>query len=420
MPRALRSLHWVLCFSLSLSCSSGSSPRSAGADLDEIFGRNGESCGRGMAVIMTDYVSTNVALIDLDGQTRSGSFISSASAETRLNAPLSGDVAFPSSRMTDITLLDRFPASVVSLIETGTAAVKGQMDLRTGFNANPQDYLQLSAQVALVSRYEENPRPGREPFDGGDDLLVVNPETLSIVDRVDLSSLRRGEQLARPGSLTRIDDSILVTLSGFDTSFSEAGDARVAMFDSQDFELQRVLEVPGMKNCGSVATSANGSRFALTCSGLIGAANGANPEFSGVVVFARTVGASVLAFEEETRFQASDLGLGPFAFSIAFASTDLLLAGMYGALEGEDRGRLDRIVSLNLESDEVDTVLTSSEGAFNLGDVRCVEACEVCFVADASRGLVQRIPVDEGVLGTPQGHPVEVDLPLPPRQLGWF
>ena len=420
MSRVMKNLNWGLFFSLSLSCSSGSPPLSAGADLDEVLGRNGESCGHGLAVIMTDYASTNVALIDLEGETRSGSFISSGSAETRLNAPLSGDVVFPSSRMTDITLLDRYPASVVSLIEPGTAEVKGQMDLRTGFNANPQDYLQLSAEVALVSRYEENPRPGREPFDGGDDLLVVNPETLSIVGRVDLSPLRTGEQLARPGSLTRIDDSVLVTLSGFDSGFAEAGDARIAIFDSQKFELEHVLEISGMKNCGSIATSANGSRFALTCSGLIGAANGAAPEFSGVVVFAREAGASVLAFEEETRFQASDLGLGPFAFSIAFASPDLLLAGMYGALDGEDKGRPDRIVSLNLDDGEVDTVLSSGEGAFNLGDVRCIEACEVCFVADASRGLVQRISLVEGVLGTPQGHAIDVDLPLPPRQLGWF
>src|SRR5690606_11304712 len=147
--------------------------------------------------------------------TQSGSLISSGSADTHLNAPLSGDVVFTSSRMTKITLLDRYPASVLSLVDPKSAEVNGQMNLRTGFNANPQDYLQLSPTVALVSRHEANPRPGREPFDVGDDLLIVNPELFSISARVDLDDLRQGDELVRPGSLTKLDNSVLVTLSGF-------------------------------------------------------------------------------------------------------------------------------------------------------------------------------------------------------------
>jgi hypothetical protein len=416
---------FAFCFSLgfwcfSLSCSSETNVATGGVELKESFGKNGESCGHGLAVIMTDYASTNVALLDLAGETLSGSFISSGSTETRLNAPLSGDVVFPSGRMDEITLIDRYPASVVTWVDPRTSEVRGQLDVRTGFNANPQDFLELSTTAALVSRYETNPRPGRERFDGGDDLLIVNPQTFEITGRVDLESLREGDGLVRPGSLTWLDNFVLVTLSGFEADFDEAGDARLGIFEASSFALANVLEVSGLKNCGAVAVSPNARRLAVICSGLIDSANDARPEHSGVVIYSRGAGDTVLDFKEEKRFLASEFALGPFAFSVAFATSDLVLVTTYGALDGQDAGRPDRVISFDLVSDKSDTLLFSQQEAFNLGDIRCIAPCEVCFIADASRGVVHRFPVIDSSLGPRTEHVVDVDLSLPPRQLGWF
>src|SRR5690606_21913440 len=104
---------------------------------------------------MTDesYASANVALVGLDGSTLSGSFISSGSAAPSLNAALSGDVTLPGQRMTgDIVLIDRFPNSVLTFVDVQTAEVTRQIPVRTGFDSNPQDFLELSAGKALVSR----------------------------------------------------------------------------------------------------------------------------------------------------------------------------------------------------------------------------------------------------------------------------
>src|SRR5690606_42075462 len=56
-------------------------------------------CPSGAVVLLTDYVSTQVALSDLSGRTQSASFLSTGSTRTDgLAFALSGDVALPSAR----------------------------------------------------------------------------------------------------------------------------------------------------------------------------------------------------------------------------------------------------------------------------------------------------------------------------------
>ena len=56
-------------------------------------------CPAAAVVVMTDYISTQVAISALDSETLSASFISTASASTSgLAFSLSGDVVVPSTR----------------------------------------------------------------------------------------------------------------------------------------------------------------------------------------------------------------------------------------------------------------------------------------------------------------------------------
>jgi len=407
----------------SFGCNPEAPQSTGGVDLGETAGSDGESCGRGVAVLMSDYASTNVALLDIDGKTHSGSFLSSGSTEVLLSAPLSGDVVFPNSRMTDeLVLLDRFPASVLSFVDVESSEVRTQLSVRTGFDANPQDYLPLDGSRALVSRLEKNRSPGAEPYDEGDDLLVLDTEQGEVLSRVSFSELLEGEGRARPTALVRAGDTVLVSLTGHDATFSDAAPARIAVLDSEELTILDSFEVEGMKNCGGLSLSPSGNRLSVVCSGLADNANGATPLWSGLVVFESVADSWV----ESHRFASESLGFGPFAYASSFASETQLLSATFGALEGEDQGRPDRLVRIDLDESEVSELLRSSdevpqvERAFVLGSVLCVPGCEVCFATDAGRRVVHRFETSEAQWSEPSEIRIDSEVELPPRQLGWF
>jgi hypothetical protein len=400
-----------------VSCTKASPSSTGGVVISERL--DGRSCGRGLAVLMTDYVSTNVALLGLDGETLSGSFISSASAETKLNAPLSGDVVFPSSRMDDeLVLIDGLHISVLSFVEVHNAKVRAQLPVRTGFSSNPQDYLALGEGRALVSRLEQNSRPGSETFDGGDDLIWVDATKPEVAGRVDLSLAREGTR-ARPGALVLAQGLVFAALSGHSADFQEAPAARLVAIDPNDGEILFTHALDGVKNCRGLAVSPDERQLALSCSGLMSdVANEPDPPNSALVVLSiDEVGAGLT---EVTRLSAAELGWGPLGFSVGFASPGVLLAGAFGALEGSDAGRPDSVFSFSVETGKVQKLLISEGLPFTLGDIQCMEACERCFVADAGRSLIHRFAPDSEGKFSATAHTVDTDIRLPPRLLGWF
>lgn len=413
------------CALMALACEPTPPRGTGGVIVDEVFGASGESCGRGIAVGMIDehYTSTNIALVGLDGKTLSGSFISSASAGPSLNAALSGDVEFPSERMTsDIILIDRYVVSVISFVDIETAQVRDQISVRTGFQANPQDYVALPGGRALVSRLEKNRAPGAEEFDQGDDLLVLDLAQGEVTGRIDLTKYAgAATERARPGTMVRDEAHIYLTLTRHNSSFSDAEQAALLTLDGVTGEPISAYEVQGMKNC-VLASAADERRLALSCAGLISDANDSGQPDSGLIVLRILKDGPTGAprFIEEFRVTSETLGYGPFAPSVTFASDDLLWARTYGALEGEDAGRPDRVLSFNLKTGAFEVLLASKDEAFTLGDVLCVPACGTCFIADAGRGVLHRYSVAQTTISAPSQHVVENEVGLPPRVLGAF
>ena len=121
-------------------------------------------CGRGIVVVSSDYASTNVSFVGLDGGVLSPSVVSSATTTTGLSSPFSGDVVLPTMPAFGdrIVLIDRYPASVLTWVDVVSGAVASQLAVATGFVANPQDYLEASSSRAYVTRYESNPLAGRQ------------------------------------------------------------------------------------------------------------------------------------------------------------------------------------------------------------------------------------------------------------------
>ena len=408
---------------LTFACDPSGASGTGGVELPEEFGPSGQSCGRGLAVTLSDYVSTNVALVDLSGRTASSSFISSSSSAPLLDAALGGDVVLPSTRAgSELVLLDRSPASILTFVDWQTAEVRGQLDVGQSFAANPQDYLELDAHRALVSRNAKNPDPDASALERGDDLLLVDPSRLAIVGSIDLSAARSPGFLVRPSALLRVGSSVLLSVSGHDAGFEDAAEGSIVILDAKRLVVTSVVPLPDLRNCTGMALSPSGDELAVSCTGYIDdQTNERGPPDSGLVLLAVKEGTDgTLVLEENQRLLASGLERGPFAFSVAYASEDALLFGAFGAIEGEDAGRPDTVLWFDAKSGATSVVLQSEKKAFTLGQIQCVAACEICFVADAGRNVVQAVGVADGKLGAVRDFSIDDGIGLGPRSLGLF
>ena len=106
----------LLSASLLVACNVSPAATTGGADLPARG-----ACPRGLALLSTDYLSSEVALLRPEGQVASSAFVSSASTQSSgLAAPLSGDVALAGSRERpgELVTVDRYGTNVLTFIDT--------------------------------------------------------------------------------------------------------------------------------------------------------------------------------------------------------------------------------------------------------------------------------------------------------------
>ncbi len=378
-------------------------------------------CGRGLVVVRTDYQSSNVSLLDFKGAVLSESLVSSASGSVGLSSPLSGDVLVPNDFVADaeVIILDRYPASVVSWVNVETANVRTQLSVATGFAANAQDYLELTPRKAYVTRFETNLDPGKEAFDGGGDVLVIDPRAPSILDSVDLSEAALGldDFLPRPAAMVRAGDDVVVLLSPYDASFEGADDSRLVRIDTAEDRIREIFVLDDLKGCVGLTMSPDRSEIAVSCSGIFDAQTEDTPRTSGLV---RVRAAE--PFEEIDRYPATDFDAGAFGLWTGYASDSRLVVSAMGNTNLDaTTARPDVLATLDIATGEFAAVPSVSTDPFDLGEIRCAPKCGECFVTDATRRGVWRIPVlDDGELGQAELLPLPAGDGLPPRYLGWF
>lgn len=378
-------------------------------------------CDRGISVISTEYQSTSVAFVGWDGTVLSPRVITSGSADVGLSAPLSGDVVAPTvaTSLSETVLIDRYPASVLTWLDLATGRPRAQLPVGTGFAANPQDYLQVAGDLGFVARYEANPQPGREPFDGGSDLLAIDPRGPELVGRVGLEGALDGDDgglVATPSRMLLAQGKVVVLLGVLSSDFQSAGDARLAVIDPKTRAIVETIRIDGLQNCQAMALSPAGDRIAIGCTGLIGDDFEADIDHAGVALV--TVGTGGAPSVVSARFAATALGRSP-QFTIAFASEDTVLFPTFGTdpAEGGD-AHGDDLVELRV-SDGSSRVLLTTKEAFKLGDVRCASSCGTCFVADAEAVALRRFTVDgAGALTAAADVQIDDGIGLLPRYLG--
>jgi hypothetical protein len=381
-------------------------------------------CGRGLVVVQTDYQSSNVSLLDFEGEVLSESLVSSSTEASGFGVLISGDVVMPSSPQNgpELVLLDRYPAGVLRFVDLGTARVGAELSVATGFRANPQDYLPLAPERAYVARYEANANAGRQAWDAGGDILIVDPSVPTITGRIDLSSALAGEPSKfspHPARLRSVLGRVFALLAAYADDYSSGTSSRLVELDPESDSLREVLVLDGLRGCTALAVSPDERELAVACTGDDLRSTRPKLEGSGVALI-DIEGAPRLA----RRFEAARLGDAPLGFGLDYAASNVLLFSTLGHFD--DAGapaEQDSLVRLDTASGRVERLLQSEGEPFTLGGARCAASCGACFAADAKRsgGSVLRFPVDSaGNLAEPTAIRVERRVGLPPRYLGAF
>jgi hypothetical protein len=381
-----------------------------------------EGCAAGVVTVLSDFVSTQVALSALDGTTLSESFLSTASTEASgVSFALSGDVALPSDVPPSgrVVLLDRYGTNVVTWADPATGEVLAQLAVGTGFESNPQDYLELDGERAYVSRWGQNGEPGREPFDRGGDLLIIDTARIAIVGRIELPG--EGELPPRPAGMARVGQDVAVTLQRLALDFATAGESVVAGVSPEVDAIVWEHRLTGLTGCGGAAPAPSAARFAVACAGTLDLdGNLTDLSESGIVLF----DATATPPRELRRFSAQELAGEAVQGSVRFIDEDRLLFKTQTPLGGAMHNRL---LMLDVSSGAVTELAEARPAAdgtgqgVTYGGLFCALGCsDVCLMADADLGVLQRWRVLDESLDPMEPVRVETQVGLPPRSLGGF
>ncbi len=413
----MKKLFWCLSLLSLAGCNVESTDDGTGG----VTTKGDELCPAGVLTILSDFVSTQVALLDREGEMQSPSFISSGSTMTSgVAAPLSGDIVAPSNRPSsgEVVLIDRYPNSTLSWVDPETAAVRAQLPVGSGFAANPYDYLELSSTKAYVPRYESNAAAGQEAFDDGGDVLIIDPSVPSLTGNIPLA--QAGALPPRPSSLTQLGKTVLVVLQNLASDYSQTDDAQIVGIDSDtDSEIYRIT-LTGLKTCGRAMLSPSSKLIALGCTGEIDMdGNLVDPAATGIVL----LDATVTPPQELKRIGIYDkLRFAPQP-QIEFASESQILAKTQTPWFGAGNNEL---FVLDVESEEVRVLAEASPNddgtgkGVTFGTLLCTPSCNsVCMMADADSGLVRRFDIDSD-LAELGAISVGSSSGLPPTGLGPF
>ncbi len=382
-------------------------------------------CPAGVAAVLGDssYSSSQLALLGLDGNVLSSSFVSTASTTTDgLAFALSGDIALPMTPPTSgrIVILDRYGTNVVTWIDVATAKVQAQLQVGTGFESNPQDYLETTNNLALVSRWGVNGNPGAQPFDGGNDLLLLDTQTPTIQARIAVPE--QDSLPPRPTGLTLLGSSAAVVLQRFSLDYSSVGDAEVVRVDLASQQIIQTLSLPGVSDCGRLTPLPGSSSFGLACTGpLDSSGNSADLSQSALVLLDMDSQENLV---ERRRLAASDIAEEPLQLDFDFASSQVALIKTQTAFGGTTNNRL---LSVNLTDNTVHTLATARPGSdgkgqgITFGSVLCAPGCSsTCLMADADQRVVRRFDLSQDPPVELDSVPVTSNTELLPRQLAHF
>lgn len=403
---AFRLLGTVVLLSALSACNVPAPPGSTGA------GEAG-SCPATLVTLESDYASTNVALVAMDGTVLTSSLASSATAG------LGGDVVVPASPSTGrVVLIDRLPEARLTFIDKSTAKVSFELSVATGFPSNPHDYAEVLPGKAYVTRYDENLAAGKQPLDRGSDVLVVDTVGRALTASIDMRPAVADAKgvLPRPDRMATSGGRVFVLLGALTASYVPATSSRIVEIDPRTDAVVGTLVLPGLEGCAGLTRSPVREELAVLCSGNFRSTGPSALDGSGVALVDVSGPPSVTRI-----FPATTFGQAPIGFYAAYAGADSLVIQTFGHLsDGVTAAADDVVYRLDLRTFAHEEILRSQGEPFTLGGIACEPGCGACFVADAGRGgVLHRFDVDaSGALSAGRAITVERKIGLPPVELG--
>jgi hypothetical protein len=361
-------------------------------------------------------MSTQIALVSDQSHVGSASFLSSASSKTDgLTFALSGDVVLPRTKPMsgDVVLIDQ-SSNVLTWADPKTSKVIAQLSVGTGFTSDPEDYLEFDATSAYVTRYGDNAAPGKQPFDTGNDVLVVSlsdPQKPAITKSIPMP--KQAGLPPRPVSMLRVGDTVVVVLQPLSDDYTKIGDG--ALVGLQNEAIAWTMPLAGLQNCDHPTLSPSGKTMAIGCVGQLDA--------NGNVMDAS---ASALALYDVTSLPPKLVKSYPIVdqlgstvqSGVAWVSETLILGKTQTPLMGKTN---NQAFTLDVTTGKATVLLTAHPGSMGgkgivYGDAFCDPGCgNVCMMADADVGVLRVWPIgSSGTLGAATSVTVNTTTGLPP------
>jgi len=380
------------------------------------------------AVILSDYSSAAVAMLDAEGTILDERWIDSGTELPGLVATLSGDVALPTRQPSDgsFVVLDRFRTDVVSRFCSPSGALVGQVrthgpGVGESFSSNPHDLVVDETGHAWVTRFEPNLDPAAAEIDRGTDLFGLDLATMSRTDRrIDLSALdvsvptgSGGSVVAhaRPSRVVRIASTAIVGLARLSLAFDAAGEGAVANVDLTTGSVEAV-SFGALRSCGNVSPVPGRADAVLVACG--GFANPFGDEAmrrvsSGLALLEVVDGVVSIA----RRWNAGDHPDEPIAVQNAVALDERhVLAASWGSFAPPSN---DQLHLVDLETGDVRSI-GEGDGAFVLGAPAFDPSTNTVWVPEAGVGL-RRFSWSAGTLTEGSALAIGDALGLPARSI---
>lgn len=371
----------------------------------------------GLAVVNSDYVSTSISLLDpATRKVKNGDCINSGTQTPSNTLALSGDVGLPSQPQPGNLLVAIDHAnSALTWIDPTTCKPLRQLDVSTGFYANPHDVIAISETKAYVTRYERNATPTADPNDRdeGDDLLIIDPSVPAITGRIPLASYATDATLqARPDSALLIDGKLYVVLQNLSGNFSAIGPGRLAVIDTATDQVSGTVDLPDLKNCGGLSYVEATKTLVVQCGGsFVDLDQAATSGIAYVDVAATTP--TMTKKQMATPFDGRALG--------AFSGIGREGAVGFGVTFGEfSGGPTDQFWAFNTATGVANKVADASE-SYTYGTVLVDPTFERVYLSDANAATPRvHVFAYDGPVTLEASINANPTIGLPARRLAWY
>ncbi|UJR80261.1 hypothetical protein [Sandaracinus amylolyticus] len=378
-------------------------------------------------VVLSDYASTAIALLDEDGDAITESWIDSGTRASGIAAGLGGDVVVVATpEPGTLALLERFNADRLTLAAYATGAVR-QIDLRgddpeapSGHSPNVQDVLAIDGPIALVARANPSFHPDAPELARGNDVVVVDVAQGLVLTRIDLAadtSAPDGTPIyARPTTLVPIAHSsgarrVLVGLQRLSADFTLTGDGALAVVDPVARARAELVTLDGLSGCHGVrAIPGVPDRAMILCTG---------DAFAPGLERRREAGIARVAIDPDGRITLDRVWRASDHESAPSPTTGLVSLDASRAIYVADpRGESGRDVVALLDLDAASTaILLEAEASFVLGSGALDPARGLLLVPDADARGVHRLDVDADGVTLRDFVLLPTCRTLPPREI---